>query len=198
MAQLVFQWGLSGPNASPGHTWVPTAGTTNALQALHQAGQQGGIICLYGPTGVGKSHLLALAQEAYPALTLADNLDTLTPAGQEALFHAANRIRAEGGALLTASRHPVAQLPLLADLKSRLLTGHHVELTLPTDAELHSLLAGWAAARQIRLPDHVATYMLARAERNPHTLATLIARLDTLSLAQKRAVTIPLAKELGI
>lgn len=196
MTQLIFQWGAIG--ASPTETWVPTEGTATAAAHLPQLAQTGGCLCVYGPEGAGKSHFLAYAATQYPTLTTADNLDTAPLTTQETLFHTFNAAKAEGRGVLVASRTPIAQCQLLPDLKSRLLTGLQVELTLPTDAELRTLLIRWAEARQVHLPDTVSTYILARAERNPHTLAALVARLDTLSLEQKRAVTIPLARELGI
>lgn len=176
---------------STGLRWLPTVGTQAAWSAL--AEEPIGCICLYGPAGSGKSTLLALAAQSHPQLYVVDDLDVATPAAQEELFHAFNSRGGKG--LLVASRVPVAQLALLPDLKSRLLTGTQLEVALPTDEELRQLLTLWAQARQIMLPDAVADYVLLRAERNPAVLAALVAQLDALSLEQKRAVTVPLARQ---
>lgn len=194
VTQLVLDWGSLGRTAT--QTWLPTQGTLAAQNAAATLGQ--GCLCVYGPEGAGKSHFLAMLKEQNPNWVVADDAENWCVEMQETLFHAFNAAVAGGNAIVVASRKPVAQLGLLADLKSRLLTGLQVEMTLPDDAELAALLQRWAEERQLVLPDAVATYVLARAERNPHVLAALVAKLDALSLEQKRAVTIPLAKELGI
>ena len=184
MRQMVMD--LSALPAFHADWWLTTAGTAAAERAL-QSGAQ--CICLYGPEGAGKSHLLAMAAEG--GAVVADNLEDLTPEGQERIFHALNAKKR----VVVASRMPVAQVEgLLPDLKSRLLTGGQVEVLPPTDDELRALLQRWAEARQLVLPQAVVEYVLARAARSTHTLAALVRRLDALSLEQKRAITVPLAK----
>jgi DnaA family protein len=194
MPQLVLNWGdVSGRTAC--QSWVETQGVMAATHILKTL-PDGGCLCVYGPKGVGKTHLLAMADEL--GHTTQDDVENLSLDQQEELFHTFNRVKAEGGHMVVASRVPVAQIQLLPDVKSRLLTGTQVEMTLPIDDELNILLLRWAEDRQLLLPDAVRLYVLARAERNPHTLAALVQRLDALSLEQKRAVTVPLARELGI
>lgn len=176
--------------ASTGLRWLSTPGTREAELALEQAADV--CLCFYGPEGCGKSTLMRLALLRDPLLALADDLDRMDKVAQEALFHTFNSRGGRG--LIVASRVPVAQLDILPDLKSRLLTGLQVEMRLPEDADLRRLLALWAEARQIVLPEAVTDYVLLRADRNPHALADLLARLDRLSLEQKRAVTVPLAR----
>lgn len=185
MRQLLLDLGAF-PDAGA-RMWVSTAGTAEAEQALKTGGQ---CVCLYGPEGSGKSHLLALAELA--GWVVGDDLEALDRVGQEALFHAFNK----GERIAVASRVPVAQIEgLLPDLKSRLLTGMQVEVRGPDDAELVKLLACWADARQIAMPQPVVDYILVRAARSTHELAALVAKLDALSLEQKRAVTVPLARQ---
>jgi DnaA family protein len=144
---------------------------------------------LYGPAGGGKSHLLALA--ASRGAEVGDKLETLVEEEQERLFHAFNA----NVPVVVASGLPVAQLTnLLPDLKSRLLTGIQVEVSPPDDEDLRVMLKHWAEVMQLSLPDAVVDYVLVRAGRSTHELAALMARLDALSLEQKRAVTVPLAR----
>ena len=171
--------------------WLPTVGTHQATQATLNANPTTiGTICLYGPSGCGKTHLLAKLASQNPSLVLADNLESLTAQQQEELFHHFNNRQGRG--LITTSQLPVAQLSLLPDLKSRLLTGQHIEMQLPTEAELTHLLQSWATTRQLTLSPEVTHYLLTRTARNPHTLLGLLNQLNTLSLLQKRAITIPL------
>lgn len=170
--------------------WLTTDGTRAAEAAL-DAVLKGGAkcLCMYGPAGGGKSHILALA--ASRGATVGDKLETLESEAQERLFHAFNA----GTSVVVASGMPVAQLEnLLPDLKSRLLTGLQVEVLPPDDDELRVMLKHWAGVMQLTLPDAVVDYILVRAGRSTHELAALMARLDALSLEQKRAVTVPLAR----
>lgn len=166
--------------------WLTTDGTREAEKAL----QRGDLcVCLYGPAGGGKSHLLALA--ASRGAVVGDRLEEMEREGQERIFHALNA----KVPVVVASGVPVAQIEtLLPDLKSRLLTGTQVEVLPPTDEDLHALLKHWAEVMQLSLPDAVAEYILARAARSTHELAAIMTRLDALSLEQKRAVTVPLAR----
>lgn len=167
--------------------WVTTAGTREAERVLADKGVT--CVCLYGPSGGGKSHLLALA--AARGCTVGDGLDEMEREAQERLFHALNAKER----VVVASRVPVAQVEgLLPDLKSRLLTGVQVEVLPPSDEELRGLLLHWAQGRQIVLPESVVDYVLVRAGRSTHELAALVGCLDALSLEQKRAVTVPLAR----
>jgi len=170
--------------------WLTTTGTQKAeaaLEALLDGGTK--CVCLYGPAGGGKSHLLALA--ASRGAIVGDKLELLVEEEQERLFHALN------GKLpvMVASGMPVAQLTnILPDLKSRLLTGLQIEVLPPDDEDLRTMLKHWADVMQLSLPDAVVEYVLVRAGRSTHELAALMARLDALSLEQKRAVTVPLAR----
>jgi len=166
--------------------WLTTEGTREAEEALRGSHP---CVCLYGPPGGGKSHLLALA--ASQGAVVGDKLEELGEEGQERLFHALNA----KVPVVVASSLPVAQLDnLLPDLKSRLLTGMQIEVRPPSDDDLKALLKHWAEVMQLTLPDAVADYILTRAARSTHELASLMARLDALSLEQKRAVTVPLAR----
>lgn len=185
MRQLLLDMGVF--PALGERVWVRTEGSKDAEIALQSDAL---CVCIYGPEGSGKSHLLALA--GLQGRMVADDLERLDSAGQEALFHAFNNKQP----LAVASRVPVAQIEsLLPDLKSRLLTGVQVEMRGPTDDELALLLGCWAEARQMVLPQPVADYILVRAARSTHELAALMAKLDALSLEQKRAVTVPLARQ---
>ena len=166
--------------------WLTTDGTREAEAALERGEP---CVCLYGPAGGGKSHMLALA--ASKGAVVGDRLESMEIEGQERLFHALNA----KVPVVVASSLPVAQIDaLLPDLKSRLLTGIQIEVLPPSDDDLKALLKHWAEVMQLSLPDAVVDYILARAARSTHELAALMARLDALSLEQKRAVTVPLAR----
>jgi DnaA regulatory inactivator Hda len=189
--------------------FMENSGNSKALQTIQSLENNGDIAVIYGKEGCGKSHLTSLWKNDVNAINLheidlftpeithvyVEDLDTLTSAQQEHLFHAFNHIKNVKGALLVTSHIPPAQLDLLADLKSRLLLGEQVEISLPNPQELTVLLSKWAYDRQLELSPEVIQYLLKRCERSPKVLEACIAKLDTLSLEQKRRITVPLARE---
>lgn len=172
--------------------WWPVGASQAAYNAVREGGE---IVCLYGPSGVGKSALLELAKAQ--GASVWDDLEASTEEIQVSLFHALQRVTTGGqkGRIVVASRVPVAQLTgLKPDVKSRLLLGEHIEVGYPTEPELRALLAHWAAGRQLVLPGAVADYVLARADRSPKSLKDLLLKLDALSLQEKRGITVALAR----
>jgi DnaA-homolog protein len=124
-----------------------------------------------------------------------DNLEHLTPAAQTTLFHALQTLDQSGGQLLVASRLPVQALGLLPDVTSRLLTFPQLEITPPTDAELRQLVLKWAADEQLTLEPAVVEYVLTRAARSAPAVLGLLGQLNVLSLQQRRAITVPLVRQ---
>ncbi|MQY51733.1 DnaA regulatory inactivator Hda [Rhodocyclus tenuis] len=205
------------PDAAPSLDNFVAGSNGEALACLHQWQTQTPretCLFLWGDAGAGKTHLLRAVGVRYidattdPALaTLAeddtraglqlavDNVAALDAAGQIALFNAFNRLRASGGALLVAAPEPPLRLTLREDLRTRLGSGLICRLQPLTDAEKIAALATQAAARGVRLPPEVLTYLLARAPRDMRSLSALLASLDRYSLEHKRPITLPLLRE---
>jgi chromosomal replication initiation ATPase DnaA len=172
----------------------------------------GGCLLLHGPAASGKSHLAAIwavrasaVRMAAADLTLAQALDPKTAlaidgiAGMpepQRLFHLVNTARARNLSLFLTARQPAAAWSTgLADLDSRLRAMPSVGLDMPDDSLLGALAAKLFADRQITVSDAVIAFMLSRLERSCAAVAAAVALLDKTSLAQRRAVTVPLARE---
>ena len=175
------------------------------------------IVALSGPSGSGKTHLAEvwrmasgaisllpdeLANADIPALVarrtiILEDLATLPPEGERALFHLINLARAEGAFLLLTSAEPLARLPLkLPDLVSRLKAVPQAALGTPDDALLTGILVKLFADRQLRVPPAVTTYLASRIERSVAAARRVVAEIDRASLSGKRPVTVPLAAEI--
>jgi DnaA-homolog protein len=167
-------------------------------------------LLLWGETGSGKTHLLRASEASYTdamgnpdldnveegqALHAVDNVEALSIAGQIALFNLFNRLRAAGGRLLTAASQPPLQLTLREDLRTRLGSGLIYRLRPLTDSEKIDALSTQATARGLRLPPDALPYLLARAPRDMRSLTAFLAALDRYSLEHKRAITLPLLRE---
>lgn len=152
------------------------------------------VLYLWGEPGSGRSHLLAAS--ARPGLVVADDVEQLDAAGQIALFNAINAARDSGGTVLAAGNALPARLPLREDLKSRLAWGLVYCLKPLSDAEKALTLHGEAARRGLKLSDEVVWYLLTHVRRDLGSLVALLDRIDRTSLEQRRAVSLPLVREL--
>jgi len=147
----------------------------------------------WGAPGSGRSHLLAAS--ARPGVSVADNVEALDEAGQQALFNAINSAREDGGTVLAAGAAPPAQLALREDLRSRLGWGLVYEVKPLSDAEKAVFLHAEAARRGLRLSDEVVWYLLTHVRRDMPSLRALLEQLDRASLEQHRPVTLPLVRD---
>lgn len=190
---------------------VEDASNAEALAWLDRPGDWPlGRLALFGPSGVGKSHMLrAVAAERGwqllrgPALTEALAiapgpglaLDEAAAAPEAALFHLINRSAEAGAPLLLAAREAPARWPVaLPDLASRLRATQAVGIGAPTDALLAALLAKHLADRQLRVAPEIQAWLLARLPRDAAAIAASVAALDAAALAAGGPVTRALAR----
>jgi len=174
----------------------------------------GPVLALYGPEGCGKTHLThvwrrasgavtidraALTVDAVPALLGEASVCVLEDAdrgiGEQALFHLHNMIAQRGGQLLLTGRAAPARWRIaLPDLASRLAAAMSVAVGAPDEALIGGVLVKLLADRQLRVEAAVLTFLLARMERSFAAARELVAALDTAALAEKRPITVPLAR----
>jgi DnaA-homolog protein len=190
-----------------------------ALRALAAGGVGERFVYVWGGHGSGKSHLLhalagefakqqrtALLIEGASAVAAAfaadaqlfaiDDVDRLDAGAQIALFNLHNRLRAADGVLVASGNAPPAQLTLRADVATRLATGLVYHVHELTDDEKAAALDRHASERGFRLSREVSDYLLRHVRRDLPSLLAVIEALDRYSLETKRAVTVPLLREI--
>ena len=148
-------------------------------------------VLLIGPEGSGKSHLARL----FAARVGARIVDPADEAHPEALFHAWNAAILDAPLMMIARRAPREWPHRLPDLASRLAATPLLAIADPDDALLGAVLAKQFADRGLRLPPEVAAYVLTRIERSFAAVSLTVAALDTAALAEGRAITVPLARD---
>lgn len=148
---------------------------------------------LLGPPASGKSHLAAVFA-ARPGAVVIDDADLI--ADGEALFHAWNAATADRPLLFTATRMPRSWAHTLPDLASRLAATPQIRLTDPDDPMIAAVLAKCFADRGLRVGEEVITWLVARIERSFAAATDIVVRLDALALAERRDITVPLARQL--
>jgi len=183
------------------------------------------LIYLYGPPDTGKSHLLQaschIAGTAPVMYLPLSDLVSYSPdevlqgveamrlvclddihavmgngAWEEALFHLFNRAREQDCRLLVSAQCSPRSLHMdLADLRSRLSWGCVFQLHALDDAGRQAILRFRAKKRGLDLPVEVASYISDRGPRTLVDLLDLLDQLDTASLIEKRALSIPFVKK---
>jgi chromosomal replication initiation ATPase DnaA len=147
---------------------------------------------LVAPAGAGKSHLAGLFAAAGGVVF--DDADA-SPDG-ETMFHAWNAATAGAPLLFTARRSPKFWAHGLADLASRLAATPLVRIEDPDDALVAAILEKRFADVGLRVAADVIGFLALRIERSFASAAETVARLDALSLAERRDITVPLARDL--
>ena len=170
----------------------------------------GGCLTLVGPQGAGKSHLARAWGQAAQALVVQGPVVDLTlSAGRpvlvedadrgvpdESLFHLINvAARDGGGLLLTARTRPSSWPTALPDLRSRLNALPVVEIAPPDDAVLEGVLRKFFRDRNIRPPQEIYPYLLARINRSIPDASEIVRRLDEAGDEGFRPITRVLARE---
>jgi chromosomal replication initiation ATPase DnaA len=170
-------------------------------------------LIVYGPPGCGKTHLAhvwrgrsgaraiapdALTIENVPELlgsasSVVDDADT---AAERPLLHLVNLMAERGDHLLLTAREPPQRWPAtLPDLRSRLLAMQAVAVQSPDDALIGGVMRKLFADRQISVSDEVVVFLLRHMERSFAAARRIVAALDRTALETRRAITLPLARE---
>ena len=84
------------------------------------------------------------------------------------------------------------------DLRTRLGWGHVFALQPLNETEMRAALRREADRRGVFLSDEVMSYLLTRFARDLKYLMAQLDRLDEFALANKRAITVPLLKQMLI
>ncbi len=177
-------------------------------------GWPGPVSVLCGPSGSGKSHLLAVWSDMAdsPVLdgadlyvsSLAEVIGDLKAVAVDAadrvaepdcLFHLVNMMRERDGYLLIAVREPPARWRFGSpDMRSRLAAAPLLVLGSPDDVLLQAVLLKQFDDRRL-LPDaDILTYLVDRMPRTFDAVGRIVGAMDRLSLATRRGLTKPIAR----
>ncbi len=190
------------------------------LRALRRAqGASVPLVYLWGEPGCGKTHLAlaaaddgrALAADApldafeaqvsdageRPAVVAVLDVERLDEARQSLLFHLINRMRAhpQGTVLASGSQPPVA-LAVRDDLRTRLGSGLVFRLQLLDDQEKSAALERVARERGVTVAADVIPWLIAHTSRDIRALLRTFDALDRRAFERRRAITLPLLREL--
>ncbi len=166
-------------------------GKTHLLQASAAAALNHGLSAGYVDCAKQSLHQ-DLSDYAWLAI---DNVETLDEDDQFQLFALFNHAREQGQRLIVAGSAPAKQLPLRADLTTRLSWGLTFELKGLNDDDKAEALCRHAQRRGFELPIEAARYLLIHLPRDMHSLSTALDTIDRASLIQHRTITLALVRQ---
>lgn len=150
------------------------------------------ISILSGPARSGKSTL----GRHFSALSGGLVIDDAEREEDKALFHQWNISRDSGRPLLLIGQEAPALWPVaLPDLRSRLAAAPHVRIAEPDDALVRQLIETGLAMGGSAYAADVPEWLTRRIERSYGAVADLLVRLNRLSLAASRRISVPMVKE---
>jgi DnaA-homolog protein len=183
-----------------------------ALRAAADGDRSAQFVTIWGPKGSGKSHLIAAVGGAlltpasqrgaferaqHAKLVAVDDVQGMDSLQQIGLFNLYNLARQDSSkAIVAACNTPVVHCAVREDLRTRMSWGLVFGLSPLTDAQASSAIVASAAQRGVQIAPDVAPYLLNRFARDMGTLMRMIDALDKFSLQTKRAITLPLVREL--
>lgn len=178
----------------------------------------GPALAITGAPGSGKTHLASVFAEragarpvtvadiaATPPADLTRGADALIcddadgvagdGAAEQGLFHLLNHLAGRKGVLLLTAREAPARWSIaLRDLGSRLNAMPVAVIGAPDEALMAALLVKLFDDRQLRVGAEVVSYLVARMERSFAAARTLVAAIDARALAERRPVTLAIAR----
>jgi chromosomal replication initiation ATPase DnaA len=184
------------------HDYLPenfliSSSNSTAYDAARTFTERNYALNIYGPESSGKTYLAHIAYGAAKGKTvhIVENIDET--ADEKDLFHLLNYAKEHGKFVLITSFIPVAEISFkLPDLSSRLAAINSIGIEEPDDGLIYMLFARLFAAKQLKVSDEVINYLAARSPRNFKAVKDLVSKVDSMSLASKKNITINLIKQI--
>ena len=206
--------------AAPGFEHFIAGANALVLDEIQRIGPGAAPLYLWGPAGSGKTHLLqslaarvaaagvgvvrldadasgdGLGCDEATGLVVLDDCECYDAAQQRCAFAAFVHAATHHIPIAAAGRLPPVDLPLREDLRSRLGSGPVFALQPLAEPQIRAALRSEADRRGLVLPDELVSYLLTRFERDLGHLMAQLERLDRYALVTKRALTLPLLRQM--
>ena len=161
----------------------------DAVRDVRLAPSEFRAIFLWGPEGVGKSHLIegaiaqakrqGIAPEQISVFDLTDEqLLRSLDRDPERFIYEYERVRSGGGLLLTTSRQSPDESSRNPHLLSRFRAGSVEELSFAREEELQTVLEALFERRNLRVSSKTLDFMIRRLPSDPLSFHRIVAKID--------------------
>ena len=170
-------------------------------------------LLIYGAKGSGKSHLANIWAKISKAKILNGNLLSLRDIEEskhyksfvlenydkikveEIFLEFFNNVKKRDSSMLMVGLKPPKGVDFLTkDLESRIRSLYSVEIGLPDDILLRTLLLKKFSDRQVKIEKTVIDFIIPRIDRSFDAVVDIVNKIDKYSLRESRKITIPLVK----
>lgn len=184
---------LDWPAAEASDAFIVTPSNDAAVRRIEAFGTWPvAAMLLTGPRKSGRS-LFGRIFASHASARIIDDAETQDEAE---IFHAWNEAQATRRPLLIiADAPPPLWRIALPDLRSRLSATPHVAFADPDEALVGQLIARLLERRGVAVTPELIAYLIPRVDRSHHSVIELADRLDMASLARRRPLTVPLARD---
>lgn len=180
--RLIYLWGEGG------------SGRTHLLHALCESSPHHGIRARY----LSPHHAISdFIFDSRCQLYTVDDVELMDEARQISVFSLYNEVRAHvRTAIVAAGAMAPLAMAVREDLRTRLGWGLVYQLQPLSDEDKMTALIQAARERGLQLSPEIPHWLVTRHYRDMPSLMALLDALDTYSLERKRAVTLPLLREM--
>ncbi len=173
------------------------------------------ILLVYGPEGSGKSHLATIFKETNDAMLInqvlpkhlniavkggyfvLDDFDSFENLDEKMVMHLFNEVSASTGGILILSKLSPKEMNFnLPDFRSRMSGIINVEIKLPNDNILYSILIKELEEKKLKLSDDLCLYIIKRIKRNYKFVIRFVEELDRYSLEIKDKIKLKHVKKI--
>lgn len=184
---------LDWPAAEAEDSFIVTPSNEHAVRHIERPGTWPvAATLLVGPRKSGRS----LLGRMFAQRSGGRFIDDADQRDERELFNAWNEAQGTRRPLLMIADAPPPLWQItLPDLASRMSATSVVEIGAPDEELIGALLEHLLARRGLPLSPDVIAYLVPRAPRSHATVIALADALDAASLARKRGVTVPLARD---
>lgn len=176
-----------------------------ALKAC-RAGLGPQFIYIWGPPGSGRTHLLRSLTpfqrwrvpefDESVCLYTVDNVEQLNEEDLEKLFHLMNAVRSHPSArLVTAGAHPVRELAVREDIRTRLSWGLAYRIDYLPDVLAEGEFVRLAQARGLRISPEFSRWVSEHGPRDMRGLREFLDKIDRRCMQTKKKVSFALLNE---
>ena len=199
------------------HSNIVNRETLALIDNLFKSNYKDNRIYLWGPSAVGKTHILIATVKKFLNLnkevidlSLIDDNDTFNLGAidlfflddiegadhkiQNNLFNIFNMSENENATIFITGNLPPNQMSLRPDLRTRLSQCLVLNLKELEDEEKKDVLLKRSYFMGINLKLEIIDYLVKNYNRNMHELIKLIEKIDKESIIQKKRITIPFIK----